>query len=479
MSKKKELVINTIIIFLGKISTQFLSFLLLPIYTAKLDTNDYGTVDLILTYITLLVPLLVLELEMAAFRFLIDARNESKKISKVLSSVFNLYKVSMTIFLLIYIIICIFTNLPFKEIIFFNIIASIYANLLLQISRGLGKNKNYAISCFLTGITTIFSNIILIILLNVGAKGILISNTIGNIVCIIYLIISLKIYKIKRNEDRDKKIEKELIQYSWPLVPNSICWWIINAADRTIVSLFLGVSSNGIYAISTKFSSIISSFFSIFGLSWTESASLHINDSDKDLFFSQILNDVIKLFSVLCLGLIAFMPLIFKILINKSYDQAFYYIPISIVSAFFSCVVGVYSSIYVALKKTKQVASTSILAAIINLLTNLILIKFIGLYAASISTVIAYFSMSIYRHIDLRKYIEIKYNKSTLIIIFIAFFINIFLYYQKNTVCDYMNMGLSMTFAILFNREMIINIIKEFIKKIKFNSQNKEKNNYF
>ena len=76
MNKKAELVKNTIIIFLGKISTQFISFFLLPLYTTYLNTGDYGTIDLIITYVSLLVPVLTLQQEMATFRFLIDCRND-------------------------------------------------------------------------------------------------------------------------------------------------------------------------------------------------------------------------------------------------------------------------------------------------------------------------------------------------------------------------------------------------------------------
>lgn len=52
MSKNKELMFNTLIISIGKICTQFVSFLLIPIYTNYLLTSDYGYIDLIQTYIS-------------------------------------------------------------------------------------------------------------------------------------------------------------------------------------------------------------------------------------------------------------------------------------------------------------------------------------------------------------------------------------------------------------------------------------------
>ena len=86
MNKNKELVKNTAII---SICTQFLSFLLLPLYTSLLTTKDYGTVDLITTYQQLLGYIVFFQIEQAVFRFLIDVRNDKDKYrqKKIISSV--------------------------------------------------------------------------------------------------------------------------------------------------------------------------------------------------------------------------------------------------------------------------------------------------------------------------------------------------------------------------------------------------------
>ena len=71
MSKNKEYVKNTLILFIGKFATQFVSFLLLPLFTHYLITEDFGWVDLLQSYISLLVPVLTLRLDSSLFRFLI------------------------------------------------------------------------------------------------------------------------------------------------------------------------------------------------------------------------------------------------------------------------------------------------------------------------------------------------------------------------------------------------------------------------
>ena len=93
-------------------------------------------------------------------------------------------------------------------------------------------------------------------------------------------------YKYFNKKLIDKKLIKSMVKYSAPLVPNSLSWWIVSVSDRSIISVVLGAASNGIYAISNKFPTIISSLSGVFNLSWSESAALHINSEDRDEFFT-------------------------------------------------------------------------------------------------------------------------------------------------------------------------------------------------
>lgn len=465
MSKSKELFKNTLIIFLGKVSTQFLSFFLLPLYTAYLDSGDYGTIDLILTYLTLIVPVFTLEIEMGAFRFLVDNRNNEKEKNDIICNSTILLLKFMSLFLVLYVLILVFFKFKYCYLAGICLVSMMLSNLLMQIARGLGKNIEYSISCFLSGSINIIVNIVLIIVMKKTAGSILVATFISNIACSTYLLLKLKIIKSIKIGMINKDIQRNLIKFSWPLVPNTISWWLINASDRTIVTLLIGVSANGIYAISTKFSSIISSFLNIFNLSWTESASLHIDDDDRNEFFSHINDTILCLFSGICIVLIAFMPILFNLFIDNSYIEAYKYIPINIVASFFSCVVSIYSAIYVAKKMTKQVASTSFFAAIINLVVDLILIKYIGLFAASLSTAIAYIVMSIYRGYDLKKYVKIKYNVKHLVIIFLGFCVSIFLYYQQGFVFNVLNYIFSIVYMTILNLDFIKKTVNKFFKR--------------
>ena len=467
MNKKKQLAKNTIIIFIGKVSTQLISFFLLPLYTSYLATKEYGLVDLIQTYVTLIVPIITLELEMSIFRYLIDARKSENETKKLISNNFFVLGLSLIIFSIIYIITTCFINIPFRWIILVDIIVCVLSGNFLQVARGVGKTLDYSISCILTGITTIVSNIILICNFHMGAEGMIISMALANFVCSLYLFLRLKLYKKINLKQTDKKLLKEMYKYSIPLIPNNISWWIVNVSDRTIISFVLNAGANGLYAISNKFPTIISSLTGIFNLSWAESASLHINSKDRDEFFSDIFNTIMKLFTSLGVGMIACMPFVFPLLIDTKYNDAYNYIPYLVLGSVFNVAICIYSQVYLAKKLSKQVATTAVLGAIINILINIIFIKQIGLYAAAISTAISYFVMMLYRHIDLKKYVNIKISKGLITNSIIIFSYSIFLYYQHDLFLNILNLGVVIIYAFLMNKKFLLSTYKTIISKIK------------
>lgn len=467
MNKKKQLAKNTIIIFFGKVCTQLISFLLLPLYTAYLATSEYGIVDLIQTYVTLLVPIITLELEMSIFRWLIDSRGKDKETKKLISNDFYILFLSLGIFSILFLIVTSFVHIPFKFIILIDIIVCVLSGNFLQISRGLGKITDFSISCILTGLTTVIINIILIVFCHMQAEGMIISMALANGVCSLYLFLRLKLYKMIDLKQVDHKLLKGMYKYSIPLVPNGISWWIVNVSDRSIISIVLGASFNGLYAISNKFPTIISSLTGIFNLSWSESASLHINSKDRDEFFSDITNTIIRLFSTLGVGMLACMPFIFPIMINSKYHDAYLYIPPLVVGTIFNVAICLYSQIYLAKKMSKQVASTTILGAVINILINVVFIKYIGLFAASLSTMVSYMVMAIYRHFDLKKYVNIKISKMLLVKVFLMFTLISISYYINNVYLNIVSLIIVCIDAYFLNRQLLKDSIKTVLSKIK------------
>ncbi len=466
MDKKKQLAKNTIIIFMGRVCTQFISYFLLPFYTSYLLTNEYGLVDLIQTYVTLLVPIITLELEMSIFRYLIDSRENEQDTRNLMSNNFFVLGISLLFFCILYTLITYFVTIPFRWLILVDIIVCVLSGNFLQVARGFGKTVDYSISCILTGVTTIVSNIIMICVLHKGAYGMIFSMALANFICASYLFFRLRLYKYFDFSKIDMNLIKKMNKYSIPLIPNGISWWIINASDRSIVSFMLGASANGLYAISNKFPNIISSLTGVFNLSWSESAALHINSSDRDDFFSDITNTVFKLFTSMGVGMLAVLPFLFPVFINSSYQKAYDYIPLLVLATIFNVLICLYSQVYLAKKLSKQVATTAIIGAIINIVINVCFIQKIGLYAAALSTTISYFVMMIYRHIDLKKYVHITFEKGLIFKTVIIFTVVICLYYKNNFVLNVANFIIALIYAILINKKLLLSSSRTILKKI-------------
>jgi O-antigen/teichoic acid export membrane protein len=404
---------------------------------------------------------------MSIFRYLVDSRTDSKNTKKLISNNFYILRFCLILFLVLYLGVCLFIDIPYKWIILADIIVCVLSGNFLQISRGLGKITDFSISCILTGLTTVISNIILICFVGLKSEGMIISMALANGICSLYLFVRLKLYKYIDFKLVDKKLIKDMYKYSLPLVPNGISWWIVNISDRTIISFILGAGANGLYAISNKFPTVISSLTGVFNLSWSESAALHINSEDRDEFFTDITNTVIKLFTALGIGMIACMPFVFPLMVNKQYADAYNYIPFLVLATVFNVVICLYSQVYLAKKLSKQVATTAIMGAIINIVINVVLIKPLGIYAAALSTTISYFVMMLYRHIDLKKYINIKIETSLIIKTIIMFSITIFVYYLNNIWLNIINLIIVLIYCVLLNKVFLFSTYKTVLGKLK------------
>lgn len=461
---------NTIILFIGKFSTQMSSVLLLPLFTHFLSTADYGFIDLIQTYINLFVPVLLLCFDSAIFRFLIDKRDDRLEINYIISNAFIFLIFQNLLIILIAIILYSIIKINYFGLTILNILTLMLSNLLLQVCRGLGKNKDYSISTILIAISNLLINLILIIKFKLGAQSILWASIIGNLISSLYILFGCKIYKNINTKYKNKRIIKEMLKYSLPMIPNTLSWWIINVSDHTIISLFISTAANAIYTVSCKFSNIINSIFSIFIMSWQETASIHINDNDKDDFFSKNIEETLIFFTTLIAMIIAILPLAFNIIIGSDYEEAYIYIPILLITSVFSIFTSLIGGVYVAKKLTKEVAKTSILSSVLNLTINLILINVCGIYAACISTFISYFIMTVYRLIDVNRFIKLRFNNTKIILLCIFICFLIMIYYIKNLILTIMSIIIALIVFLILNKKLISDfmiILKNRVNHIK------------
>lgn len=467
MSKESKLMKNTAIIAIGNIFTKCVSFFMLPLYTSLLTTEQYGTVDLISVIVSLLVIVLTCQMELGVFRFLIDARKDELKQKRYVSSAVLFILVVNLLFIIVLYPILNVMHYQYTYYLLINVLFGVVNTLLLNIARGLGNNVVYATGSCINGTLNVLLNVLFIAVLHLNVEGMLLATILSLLISIIYVIFKIKIWKYLNSRLLRKEELVELIHYSFPLIPYTLCWWVINASDRVIIKWAMGASANGVYSIAYRFSSLYTMATNIFQTAWMESASENVNDEERDIFYQNIFEKTVKFYSSCSIGIIAVLPLLFDFLVKKQFTTAYPYIPILLIAAFFQSVSSFYGSLYFAFKETKKVAFTNIISAGLNIIINIAMIRFIGLYAAAISTLLSYLVVVIIRHIDIQKLVGINLDRRYLFCEGIVYLIILICYYSRNKVFQILALIVLVPYCIFQNREVIGSILKTMISKIK------------
>ena len=464
MNQKKQLLINTIIIAIGKLSTQVISFLLLPLYTSKLSPEEYGTYDFFVTLSVFLLPIITLLMEESMFRFLIDAEDEKSK-KRIVTATIAYTIFGSVIFTIIAALIMSFMHYEYTLVFIMFMISNILIGLSNALSRGMGKIKLYSLSNFILGVSTIILNIVFIVSFKLGVNGLLWSNVIANSVTAIFILAKLHLMRYVNKEDLNRKVLSKMIRYSVPLVPNNLSWVIISLSDRLMLTQMVGTAQNGIYSIANKFPNIVYTCYGFFSTAWKESAAKILKEDDKESYYNSIYKDVKNFLKATVIGLIAVMLFAFPILVDSSYNEAYIYIPILVISIYYTNMSNFFGGIFGAYKDTKIMGTTTIVSAIINIVINLLFIPKFGIYAAVFSTLISNIIIYWYRRQKLKMYINLKGKFNYIFWLLLA--ITLVTYYKNNIIINILILIVVVAYCIYTNKNFITQMLKPIINKLK------------
>ena len=112
------------------------------------------------------------------------------------------------------------------------------------------------------------------------------------------------------------------------------------------------------------------------------------------------------------------------------------------------------------------------MAAVINVLINVILIKVIGLYAASVSTLVAYAVMAVYRYFDLKKYVTVILNKTVVLWTIFIFIMSTVTYYVNSFLINCVMLFVVIVYSLIMNKSFIVSVYYSLTAKLKNNKKN-------
>ncbi|MGG1593057.1 polysaccharide biosynthesis C-terminal domain-containing protein [Terribacillus saccharophilus] len=456
MKAYQKLLSNSIIFAIGNIGNKFIIFLLIPMYTYYLSVSEYGEADLITTTISLLVPIFSISISEAILRYAMDESVDREA----------LFTSTIVIFFIGFIVSLLFAPLINMALPFSNNFVQFYLLLLIQClymvfsqyARGIGEVRIFAWSSILNAITMLIITPILLGLFNLGVKGYIYTFLFSFGVGSIYIYWNLKIYKLINFSKVSYKLSRTMILYSIPLIPNSIMWWVMSFSDRYLISFFLGMSANGLYAVANKIPSVINIFNTIFIQAWQLSA-VEEDSSDRSNFYSSVFKYLSGCMLIATSLILIFLKGIMGVVVSEEFYSAWEYVPFLLLGIVFSCFSGFLGTTYIVQKKTFAVLRTSFLGAVLNIIITLILLPLIGLNGASLATCLSFLSIWLLRSFELRKHVKIKLDKLPFLLSFMVILIQIYLLYNMNSFAN-----LSQLTCFLLLLIIQIKIIKRMIK---------------
>ena len=463
MNRGKRFAKKTVIYAIGNFGSKVLTFLMVPYYTHNIPTGEYGIYDVILVTISLIMPIITLQTQEAIIAGMINKDKDNYQIIKCTLSIVVLNSV---VFTAIYFIVSRFISIQYG--IFFIVLLAIKSvfTIIHQYARGLSKTGLYATTGVIYTLVFLGLNIVQLSILHSGIQGLLISETIASVVAIGIVVGGapeiLKAIRVKI----DKSELMRIIRYSLPLIPNNISWWLINASDRYVIGIFLGPVSNGIYAISYKFANIIQTVTSLVYLAWQEISLEEYKSRDRDAFYSSFFNSYMKLLLSGVLIAICCTKFITVTFLAEGYADAWKYTSWLYMGTVYSALAAFLNTCYLANGDTKEILKGTLLAGVINIAVDVALIKFIGVYAAALSTVVSAFALLIRRIVDNKKYYKLVVDwkaLSILTILCVAYSFVILM--SEKYILDFCLLIPSAGITMALNKGLIRMILKNALKR--------------
>ncbi|HHD7875633.1 oligosaccharide flippase family protein [Enterococcus faecium] len=465
MNREKALAKNTLIISIGNFLPKFSSIITLPIITGGLTKVEMGTYDLISTLAVLFLPVATLQIQAAAFRFLIDVRGDEEETSRIITNIFLFILVTSIVALAILFLCLGKIELLVRSLICLFFFMNILLHSTQQIVRGLSNNMLYSASAIVCSLVNMFGILVCVSFLHIGLTGLLSTMIIANGIALVMLMIIARIHRYFSFTFFSVERLRTMLEYSWPLIPNSLLLWIMNLSDRLIITAYLGVEANAIYAVANKIPNLLTTIQNSFSAAWMENASLTVKDGDTEDYYSKMFDTIFCMVVGITAGLLAVTPILFKILIRGDYEDAYIQIPVLFAGMMFSVLSSFMGGIYAAHKKTKSVGYTTVVAAVFNMIINFTFIKKIGLYAASLSTFISYFLLVIFRIIDVQKFQKIRINWKKNIVYLATLIVMGIISTINNDILNFINLGLGCMIVFWSNKDLIMKMLSRLSKK--------------
>lgn len=390
---------------------------LLPLYTKYISLNDFGLLALVEITIVVLVEFLTLGQGQAIVMFNDSVDFKSKKRSIFYTLTILLAVVSSASLLLIGIAVYVYGEpvpyidiesrllYPALAVVFFRVLN----NLLLDKVRAEEKSVLYTVA----NLSKLFISLMLVILFityySTGIIGVLYAYIIAEGLLCIGLILAM----IKEYEARiEKEIIRTAIKFGVPLIFTNLAFMLLNVSDRYILKALTDNESVALYDLGYRVAGVINMFVIMpFMLTLMPQAYKMYKQPGDKRYYSKLMTYFSFVVIWLGLALSLFSREIIKLFaLNPDYWPAYQVVPVvtlayTLMGIRLFAVLGQYLT-----RNTNSVAYTTIFAAVVNIVLNIIYIPRYGYITAAYTTLIAFALLLVMSYANSNRYYSIPYE---------------------------------------------------------------------
>ncbi len=410
MDRSSKLISNTLILSLGTVGSKMIQYLLLPYYTNVLNTAEYGIVDNLQNIASLLIPIISMTISEAIFRYAMDKQYDPRAVfsNGNIITIFGA-AVSLIISLLL---------MPFLQSVnmiqyMFTVVIYVCVNMFRTncslYVKAINRTTLFTIDNMLLTAATVISNILFLSVFKLGIVGYMLGYIVGNAVSALFLIFVARLYRAFSFKYFAKDICKTLFIFSIPLIPNTVCWWISNSSNRFMISYFINVSENGVFAIAYKIPTIITIIVGVLMQAWQISANESAEDKHLKNYYTQMYDIIDSMVVVLSGAAVLASKITVDLMATENYAHAWQFVPMLVVSVYYFSKAQLLGTIYTTFKKTGMAFVTNFIAAAVNIALNYVLIRaWNSALGAAVSTCISYCVLCYVRKKDTRRLIKLE-----------------------------------------------------------------------
>jgi O-antigen/teichoic acid export membrane protein len=458
MDKKTSLGRNILIFGLGTSLSKIMSVLLVGLYTRFITAEDFGYYDILYTVILMMTPLITLQISDALYRNLLDSRSDEDA-GRTVSGAFFVAALGLFIAVAVINIINLIYDIRFGWILPGYFITTIMLIFSQQTARGLRRNTVYAASGVVYTFIMLAANIIFIVALGFGVEALFYSVMIADAAAVLLIEFTVRVYRRVRFTLISPEQLKTMCRYSVPLLPNALMWGLLMLICRLAIRAHIGGEANGIFAASAKFPALLMTLFNVFGLAWQESAIEQYSSEDRNEFYSKTFNMYMRLLLSSLLVLLAVTRGVTLVLIGAEFSSAWLYVPFLYFGSVFAAFSQFYGTGYLSSKKTVGAFVTTFAGVCFGLLF-LLLIPFIGLQAASLAQMAAYFAVFLTRVIHTRRFFRIRLELPVFIFLSALTGVFTYCYFLADLRAEAAMLCAAAAVFIIFNRDLLNRLLK-------------------